>query len=79
MESTLAMPPALGGVPHDDCKATERTPVVEQSLGAPDFTGIATFAEAMQKLNPSGQLLIGAVVFAAIAAVLGGVGSVAGR
>ena len=32
-----------------------------------------------KKLTPSGQLLIGAVVFAAIAAVLGGVGSVTGH
>ena len=47
--------------------------------GAPDFGGIAKLAEAIQKLTPSGQLLIGAVVFAAIAAVLGGVGSVTGH
>jgi hypothetical protein len=60
-------------------KAGNRTPVVEQSLGVPDFSGIAKLAEALQKLNPSGQLLVGAVAFAAIAAVLGGVGSVAGR
>ena len=31
--------------------------------GAPDFGGIAKLAEAIQKLTPSGQLLIGAVVF----------------
>ena len=52
---------------------------IQQSLGAPDFCGIAKLAEAIQKLTPSGQLLIGAVVFAAIAAVLGGVGSVTGH
>ena len=60
-------------------EAPDRTPVVQQSLGAPDFCGIAKLAEAIQKLTPSGQLLIGAVVFAAIAAVLGGVGSVTGH
>ena len=51
-------------------------PVVQQSLGAPDFGGIAKLSK---KLTPSGQLPIGAVVFAAIAAVLGGVGSVTGH
>ena len=60
-------------------EAPDRTPVVQQSLGAPDFGGIAKLAEAIQKLTSSGQLPIGAVVFAAIAAVLGGVGSVTGH
>jgi hypothetical protein len=62
-------------------RAVDRTSVVEQSLGASDFGGIAKLAEAMLKLTPSGQeqLLIGAVVFAAIAAVLGGVDTVSGR
>ena len=60
-------------------EAPDRTPVVQQSLGAPDFGGVAKLAEAIQKLTPSGQLPIGAVVFAAIAAVLGGVGSVTGH
>ena len=60
-------------------EAPDRTPVVQQSLGAPDFGGIAKLAEAIQKLTPSGQLLIGAVVFAVTAAVLGGVGSVTGH
>jgi hypothetical protein len=62
-------------------RAVDRTRVVEQSLGAPDFGGIAKLAEAMRNLTPSGQeqLRIGAVVFAAIAAVLGGVDTVSGR
>jgi len=60
-------------------EAPDRTPVVQQSLGAPDFGGIAKLAEAIQKVTLAGQLPIGAVVFAAIAAVLGGVGSVTGH
>ena len=60
-------------------EAPDRTPVVQQSLGAPDFGGIAKLAEAIQKLTPWGQLLIGAVVYAAIAAVVGGVDSVTGH
>ena len=37
-------------------EAPDRTPVVQQSLGAPDFGGIAKLSK---KLTPSGQLLIG--------------------
>ena len=59
-------------------EAPDRTPVVQQSLGAPDFGGIAKLAEAIQK-SPFRESWSSAVVFAAIAAVLGGVGSVTGH
>jgi hypothetical protein len=49
-----------------------------QSAGV-DFGGIAKLAEALEKLNPSGRFLIGSVVFAATAALVTSVGSVAGR
>src|SRR6185436_7138967 len=35
-------------------EAPDRTPVVQQSLGAPDFGGIAKLAEAIQKAHPFG-------------------------
>jgi len=40
-------------------EAPDRTPVVQQSLGAPDFGGIAKLAEAIQKVTLAGQLVIG--------------------
>jgi len=35
-------------------EAPDRTPVVQQSLGAPDFGGVAKLAEAIQKAHPLG-------------------------
>ena len=45
-----------------------RTPVQMQSARV-DFGGVVKLAEALDKLNPSGRLLIGSVVFAGIGSI----------
>lgn len=62
----------------EDGATRPRTPVQMQSAGV-DFGGIAKLAEALEKLNPSGRFLIGSVVFAATAALVTSIGSVAGH
>lgn len=64
--------------PSEDGGNSRRTPAQMQSAGV-DFGGIAKLAEALEKLNPSGRFLIGSVVFAATAALVTSIGSVAGH